>query len=225
MRYCGHSFLLLHFQLLSKPMFFRQNSERRSFKLPDIRKLSRDGTGSPSKISPPSTPSSPDDTFFSLGDSQNGKRRRKIPKVNLMLCHFCLTSSRQECEYETRFSLVSGVWHPCKVAAVLAVDLTCVSLPFCLKEKAHKHVCTFQRSYFSIWDFIIIIKRHCNFWVDVEVCHRGKKQFIFCKRCPPSYFLLCFLDGTIRSCLCAVCLFPHGNLLFFGHSDWCTGCL
>lgn len=72
-------------KLLSKPMFFRQNSERRSFKLPDIRKLSRDGTGSPSKISPPSTPSSPDDTFFSLGDSQNGKRRRKIPKLVLKI--------------------------------------------------------------------------------------------------------------------------------------------
>uniref|UniRef100_A0A803V6M5 DENN domain containing 2A n=1 Tax=Ficedula albicollis TaxID=59894 RepID=A0A803V6M5_FICAL len=72
-------------KLLSKPTFFRQNSERRSFKLPDIRKLSRDGTGSPSKISPPSTPSSPDDTFFSLGDSQNGKRRRKIPKLVLKI--------------------------------------------------------------------------------------------------------------------------------------------
>ncbi|XP_054689126.1 DENN domain-containing protein 2A isoform X2 [Grus americana] len=72
-------------KLLSKPIFFRQNSERRSFKLPDIRKLSRDGTGSPSKISPPSTPSSPDDTFFSLGDPQNGKRRRKIPKLVLKI--------------------------------------------------------------------------------------------------------------------------------------------
>uniref|UniRef100_A0A8D0FR51 Uncharacterized protein n=1 Tax=Strix occidentalis caurina TaxID=311401 RepID=A0A8D0FR51_STROC len=96
-------------KLLSKPMFFRQNSERRSFKLPDIRKLSRDGTGSPSKISPPSTPSSPDDTFFSLGDPQNGKRRRKIPKVNLELFLFCLASSRLKCEYETMFSLVSSV--------------------------------------------------------------------------------------------------------------------
>ncbi|KAL4669344.1 hypothetical protein H8959_007898 [Pygathrix nigripes] len=47
-------------QSLSKPAFFRQNSERRNFKLLDTRKLSRDGTGSPSKISPPSTPSSPD---------------------------------------------------------------------------------------------------------------------------------------------------------------------
>lgn len=72
-------------KLLSKPIFFRQNSERRSFKLLDIRKLSRDGTGSPSKISPPSTPSSPDDTFFSVGDSQNGKRRRKIPKLVLRI--------------------------------------------------------------------------------------------------------------------------------------------
>uniref|UniRef100_A0A8C8RFN1 DENN domain containing 2A n=1 Tax=Pelusios castaneus TaxID=367368 RepID=A0A8C8RFN1_9SAUR len=72
-------------KLLSKPIFFRQNSERRSFKLLDIRKLSRDGAGSPSKISPPSTPSSPDDTFFSLGDSQNGKRRRKIPKLVLKI--------------------------------------------------------------------------------------------------------------------------------------------
>uniref|UniRef100_A0A8D0GH99 DENN domain containing 2A n=1 Tax=Sphenodon punctatus TaxID=8508 RepID=A0A8D0GH99_SPHPU len=71
--------------LLSKPIFFRQNSERRSFKLLDIRKLSRDGTGSPSKISPPSTPSSPDDTFFSLGDLQNGKRRRKVPKLVLKI--------------------------------------------------------------------------------------------------------------------------------------------
>ncbi|XP_062991138.1 DENN domain-containing protein 2A [Elgaria multicarinata webbii] len=72
-------------KLLSKPIFFRQNSERRSFKLLDIRKSNRDGTCSPSKISPPSTPSSPDDTFFSLGDSQNGKRRRKIPKLVLKI--------------------------------------------------------------------------------------------------------------------------------------------
>ncbi|XP_053110718.1 DENN domain-containing protein 2A isoform X2 [Hemicordylus capensis] len=72
-------------KLLSKPIFFRQNSERRSFKLLDIRKLNRDGAGSPSKISPPSTPSSPDDTFFSLGDPQNGKRRRKIPKLVLKI--------------------------------------------------------------------------------------------------------------------------------------------
>ncbi|KAI2548146.1 DENN domain containing 2A, partial [Homo sapiens] len=67
-------------QSLSKPAFFRQNSERRNFKLLDTRKLSRDGTGSPSKISPPSTPSSPDDIFFNLGDPQNGRKKRKIPK-------------------------------------------------------------------------------------------------------------------------------------------------
>ncbi|XP_044297082.1 DENN domain-containing protein 2A isoform X1 [Varanus komodoensis] len=72
-------------KLLSKPIFFRQNSERRSFKLLDIRKSNRDGACSPSKISPPSTPSSPDDTFFSLGDPQNGKRRRKIPKLVLKI--------------------------------------------------------------------------------------------------------------------------------------------
>ncbi|XP_008577986.1 PREDICTED: DENN domain-containing protein 2A [Galeopterus variegatus] len=70
-------------QSLSKPAFFRQNSERRNFKLLDTRKLSRDGTGSPSKTSPPSTPSSPDDTFFNLGDPQNGRKKRKIPKVML----------------------------------------------------------------------------------------------------------------------------------------------
>lgn len=126
-RCCVHSFLLLHFQLLSKPIFFRQNSERRSFKLPDIRKLSRDGTGSPSKISPPSTPSSPDDTFFSLGDPQNGKRRRKIPKVNLGLSLFCLASSRQECECETMFSLLSDVaslQYSCYPGSLLDLCLT-----------------------------------------------------------------------------------------------------
>ncbi|XP_043822186.1 DENN domain-containing protein 2A isoform X2 [Dromiciops gliroides] len=72
-------------KLASKPAFFRQNSERRNFKLLDMRKLSRDGTGSPSKISPPSTPSSPDDTFFNLENPQNGKRRRKIPKLVLRI--------------------------------------------------------------------------------------------------------------------------------------------
>ncbi|XP_073918154.1 DENN domain-containing protein 2A isoform X2 [Castor canadensis] len=70
---------------LSKPTFFRQNSERRNFKLLDTRKLSRDGTGSPSKTSPPSTPSSPDDTFFNLGDPQNGKKKKKIPKLVLRI--------------------------------------------------------------------------------------------------------------------------------------------
>ncbi|XP_075712012.1 DENN domain-containing protein 2A isoform X2 [Rhinoderma darwinii] len=64
-----------------KSPFFRQNSERRSFKLLDIRKLARDGVASPSKLSPPSSPSSPDDNFFSTGDQQNGRRRRKIPKL------------------------------------------------------------------------------------------------------------------------------------------------
>lgn len=39
--------------------------------------------GSPSRISPPSTPSSPDDTFFNLGDLPNGRKKRKIPKVRL----------------------------------------------------------------------------------------------------------------------------------------------
>ncbi|XP_028381455.2 LOW QUALITY PROTEIN: DENN domain-containing protein 2A [Phyllostomus discolor] len=68
-------------QLLSKPAFFRQNSERRNFKLLDTRKLIRDGMGSPSKLSPPSTPSSPDDTFFNLGDPPNGRKKRKIPKL------------------------------------------------------------------------------------------------------------------------------------------------
>ncbi|XP_060052683.1 DENN domain-containing protein 2A [Erinaceus europaeus] len=69
----------------SKPTFFRQNSERRNFKLLDTRKLSRDGSGSPSKTSPPSTPSSPDDTFFNLGDPQNGRKKKKIPKLVLRI--------------------------------------------------------------------------------------------------------------------------------------------
>lgn len=64
-------------QSLSKSAFFRQNSERRNFKLLDTRKLSRDGTGSPLRTSPPSTPSSPDDTFFNLGDLQNGRKKRE----------------------------------------------------------------------------------------------------------------------------------------------------
>ncbi|XP_077896773.1 DENN domain-containing protein 2A isoform X1 [Ictidomys tridecemlineatus] len=72
-------------QSFSKPAFFRQNSERWNFKLLDARKLSRDGTGSPSRISPPSTPSSPDDTFFNLGDLQNGRKKKKIPKLVLRI--------------------------------------------------------------------------------------------------------------------------------------------
>ncbi|XP_072633536.1 DENN domain-containing protein 2A isoform X3 [Canis lupus baileyi] len=72
-------------QSLAKPAIFRQNSERRNFKLLDTRKLSRDGYGSPSKISPPSTPSSPDDTFFNLGDPQNGRKKKKIPKLVLRI--------------------------------------------------------------------------------------------------------------------------------------------
>ncbi|KAM4675660.1 DENN domain-containing protein 2A [Discoglossus pictus] len=68
-------------KVTSKPTFFRQNSERRSFKLLDIRKLGRDGVASPSKLSPPSSPSSPDDNFFTTGDPQNGRRRRKIPRL------------------------------------------------------------------------------------------------------------------------------------------------
>ncbi|KAG8438666.1 hypothetical protein GDO86_005017 [Hymenochirus boettgeri] len=64
-----------------KSPFFRQNSERRSFKLLDLRKLGRDGISSPSKLSPPSSPSSPDDSFFGMGDPPNGRKRRKIPRL------------------------------------------------------------------------------------------------------------------------------------------------
>ncbi|XP_054633000.1 DENN domain-containing protein 2A [Dunckerocampus dactyliophorus] len=68
-------------KLCSKPGFFRQNSERRSFKLLELRKTNRDaGVSSPSRISPPSTPSSPDDTPCLSGDPYN-RRRRKIPKM------------------------------------------------------------------------------------------------------------------------------------------------
>ncbi|MEJ1280748.1 hypothetical protein NN561_011694 [Cricetulus griseus] len=72
-------------QSLAKSAFFRQNSERRNFKLLDTRKLSRDGTGSPVRASPPSTPSSPDDTFFNLGDLQNGRKKKKIPRLVLRI--------------------------------------------------------------------------------------------------------------------------------------------
>ncbi|XP_006887288.1 PREDICTED: DENN domain-containing protein 2A [Elephantulus edwardii] len=69
----------------SKPVLSRHSSERRNFKLLDTRKPSRDGTVSPSRVSPPSTPSSPDDTVFNLGDLQNGRRKRKIPKLVLRI--------------------------------------------------------------------------------------------------------------------------------------------
>ncbi|KAL1248118.1 hypothetical protein QQF64_023494, partial [Cirrhinus molitorella] len=65
-------------KLSSKPGFFRQNSERRSFKLLELRKTG--GIASPSRVSPPSTPSSPDDTPCLSGDPYN-RRRRKIPKM------------------------------------------------------------------------------------------------------------------------------------------------
>lgn len=72
-------------KLSSKPGFFRQNSERRSFKLLELRKANRDtGISSPSRISPPSTPSSPDDTPCLSGDPYN-RRRRKIPKMVLKI--------------------------------------------------------------------------------------------------------------------------------------------
>ncbi|XP_077373513.1 DENN domain-containing protein 2A [Festucalex cinctus] len=68
-------------KLCSKPGFFRQSSERRSFKLLELRKTNRDaGVCSPSRASPPSTPSSPDDTPCLSGDPYN-RRRRKIPKM------------------------------------------------------------------------------------------------------------------------------------------------
>ncbi|KAL0968024.1 hypothetical protein UPYG_G00261280 [Umbra pygmaea] len=68
-------------KLSSKPGFFRQNSERRSFKLLELRKTNREtGISSPYRISPPSTPSSPDDTPNLSGDPYN-RRRRKIPKM------------------------------------------------------------------------------------------------------------------------------------------------
>ncbi|XP_051885717.1 DENN domain-containing protein 2A [Pristis pectinata] len=70
---------------LKTPSLFRHSSERRSFKLLDLRKISKDGISSPPKASPPSTPSSPDDTLSLAGDSQLLKRRRKIPKVVLKI--------------------------------------------------------------------------------------------------------------------------------------------
>ncbi|XP_069759748.1 DENN domain-containing protein 2A isoform X2 [Narcine bancroftii] len=71
--------------LLKTPSFFRQSSERRSFKLLDVRKTNKDDISSPPKASPPSTPSSPDDTVSLSGDSQLLKRRKKIPKVVLKI--------------------------------------------------------------------------------------------------------------------------------------------
>ncbi|KAJ7997893.1 hypothetical protein DPEC_G00216890 [Dallia pectoralis] len=72
-------------KLSSKPGFFRQNSERRSFKLSELRKVHREaGISSPSRVSPPSTPSSPDDTPNLSGDPYN-RRRRKIPKMVLKI--------------------------------------------------------------------------------------------------------------------------------------------
>ncbi|XP_072123828.1 DENN domain-containing protein 2A [Mobula birostris] len=70
---------------LKTSSLFRHSSERRSFKLLDIRKISKDGINSPPKASPPSTPSSPDDTQSLAGDSQLLRRRRKIPKVVLKI--------------------------------------------------------------------------------------------------------------------------------------------
>ncbi|XP_077453198.1 DENN domain-containing protein 2A [Stigmatopora argus] len=68
-------------KLCSKAGLFRQNSERRSFKVLELRKANRDaGVSSPSRASPPSTPSSPDDTPSLSGDPYN-RRRRKIPKM------------------------------------------------------------------------------------------------------------------------------------------------
>uniref|UniRef100_A0A3B3BMW2 DENN domain containing 2A n=1 Tax=Oryzias melastigma TaxID=30732 RepID=A0A3B3BMW2_ORYME len=72
-------------KISGKPGFFRQNSERRSFKVCELRKTNRDtGISSPSRISPPSTPSSPDDTPCLSGDPYN-RRRRKIPKMVLRI--------------------------------------------------------------------------------------------------------------------------------------------
>nr|XP_040017550.1 DENN domain-containing protein 2A [Gasterosteus aculeatus aculeatus]XP_040017551.1 DENN domain-containing protein 2A [Gasterosteus aculeatus aculeatus] len=72
-------------KLANRPGFFRQNSERRSFKLPELRKTGRDiGMAPPSRISPPSTPSSPDDTPCLSGDPYN-RRRRKVPKMVLKI--------------------------------------------------------------------------------------------------------------------------------------------
>ncbi|XP_021326256.1 DENN domain-containing protein 2A [Danio rerio] len=65
-------------KLAAKPGFFRQNSERRSFNLLELRRTG--GIASPSRVSPPSTPSSPDDTPCLSGDPYN-RRRRKIPKM------------------------------------------------------------------------------------------------------------------------------------------------
>ncbi|XP_067855766.1 DENN domain-containing protein 2A [Heptranchias perlo] len=70
---------------LKTPSLFRHSSERRSFKLLDLRKTNKDGVISPPKASPPSTPSSPDDTLSLAGDSQLLKRRKKIPKVVLKI--------------------------------------------------------------------------------------------------------------------------------------------
>ncbi|KAJ8382792.1 hypothetical protein SKAU_G00035700 [Synaphobranchus kaupii] len=70
-------------KLTSRPAFFRQNSERLSFKLLDLRKTGRDcGVGSPPRSSPPSTPSSPDEMPCPSGDAYS-RRRRKVPKLVL----------------------------------------------------------------------------------------------------------------------------------------------
>uniref|UniRef100_A0A3B3ZQI3 Uncharacterized protein n=1 Tax=Periophthalmus magnuspinnatus TaxID=409849 RepID=A0A3B3ZQI3_9GOBI len=94
----------------SKPGFFRQTSERRSFKLLELRKINRDTgiCGSPSRISPPSTPSSPDDTPCLSGDPYN-RRRRKIPKVPL-LNQFTLSQHSYNYRYSFLFFVYSYVY-------------------------------------------------------------------------------------------------------------------
>ncbi|XP_078524312.1 DENN domain-containing protein 2A [Lissotriton helveticus] len=74
-------------KIYPKPAFFRQNSERRSFKLLELRKVNRDGATSPQRgvSPPPSIPSSPDEAFFNSADLQNGRRRRKIPRLVLKI--------------------------------------------------------------------------------------------------------------------------------------------
>uniref|UniRef100_A0A3Q2UYT3 Uncharacterized protein n=1 Tax=Haplochromis burtoni TaxID=8153 RepID=A0A3Q2UYT3_HAPBU len=78
----------------SRPGFFRQNSGR-SFKLLDMRRTNQQihstgssrGVSSPPQLSPPSTPTGPEQASWLPGDSY-GRTCRRIPTVCVCACFF-----------------------------------------------------------------------------------------------------------------------------------------
>uniref|UniRef100_A0A3B4FG59 Uncharacterized protein n=1 Tax=Pundamilia nyererei TaxID=303518 RepID=A0A3B4FG59_9CICH len=121
----------------SRPGFFRQNSGR-SFKLLDMRRTNQQihstgssrGVSSPPQLSPPSTPTGPEQASWLPGDSY-GRTCRRIPTVCVCACFFFFFAAKS---YHIHFEQSVSFINPGKLLSTYYLRLICmVSASFLLE--------------------------------------------------------------------------------------------